>query len=309
MTRVNEALTRANAAGGTGPSAQRGGSVGNPLPEEAVAGLWPTEPDNRALSPETAMAPADLDNGPADEHIGLAPAQDGPRRGSGGKLILNSDLDPSSIEQYRRMAARLHLTQAQHGTKLVMVTSALVGEGKTLTATNLALTLSESYRKRVLLIDADLRRPGVHELFRLPNFTGLNDGIRSNEERKVPVIRVTDRLSVLTAGRPDSDPMSVLSSERMRRVLADAAAAFEWVIIDTPPVALLSDANLLATLVDTVVLVVRAGVTPLHAIQKAAQAVGRDRLLGVVLNGAERAPRSAYHYYSPPVTAVVAVSK
>jgi capsular exopolysaccharide synthesis family protein len=159
------------------------------------------------------------------------------------------------------------------------------------------LTLSESYKKRVLLIDADLRRPAVHDIFGVPNFTGLNDGIRSSDERKVPVIRLTDKLSLLTAGRPDSDPMSVLSSERMRQVLSDAAAAFEWVIIDTPPVALLSDANLLATLVDTVVLVVRAGLTPLQAIHTATLAVGRDRILGVVLNCADKPARSRYHDY------------
>jgi capsular exopolysaccharide synthesis family protein len=270
---------------------------------EAAAELWPAEPDLPGTPPHAPASPMAFDGG---EEPRPAPEVETIERRPTGKLVLNTDLEPTSVEQYRRMAARLHLAQAQQGTKLVMVTSALVGEGKTLTATNLALTLSESYKKRVLLIDADLRRPGVHELFRIPNFTGLNDGIRSDEDRKVPVIRVTDRLSVLTAGRPDPDPMSVLSSDRMRRVLADAAAAFEWVVIDTPPVALLSDAHLLAMLVDTVVLVVRAGVTPLQAIQKAAQAVGRDRVLGVVLNGAARAPRSVYHYYSPQVAVTVA---
>jgi protein-tyrosine kinase len=224
------------------------------------------------------------------------------------KLVLNDELEPGSVEQYRRLAARLHLAQAEHGTKLVMVTSALVGEGKTLTASNLALTLSESYGKRVLLVDADLRRPGIHEMFGVPNFTGLNDGIRSSEERKVPVIRLTQQLSVLTAGRPDPDPMAVLSSDRMRRVLADAAATFEWVIIDTPPVALLSDAHLLASLVDTVVLVVRAGVTPLEAIRTATVAVGRDRILGVVLNSAERGHRNPYRYYGRVRTETETVS-
>ena len=309
MSRVNEAMSRAKASGDAPSSGQRGRSiVGNPLPDDAVAGLWPIEPAAGLPPRPAAGAETELRDGRSVE--GLRPRTEeslAPRPGE--RLILNADLESTSVEQYRRMAARLHLAQAQHGIKLVMVTSALIGEGKTLTATNLALTLSESYKKRVLLIDADLRRPAVHELFRIPNFTGLNDGIRSDEERKVPVLRVTDRLSVLTAGRPDSDPMSVLSSDRMRRVLADAAATFEWVIIDTPPVALLSDANLLATLVDTVVLVVRAGVTPLHSIQTAADAVGRDRVLGVVLNGAAQSSRSLYHYYGTHVSDVTAVAK
>jgi capsular exopolysaccharide synthesis family protein len=180
-----------------------------------------------------------------------------------------------------------------------MVTSAIAGEGKTLTATNLALTLAESYKRQVLLIDADLRRPWVHEMFQLPNDNGLNDGVQAVDDRKIPLLRLTDHLTVLTAGRPDSDPMSVLSSERMKRVLAEASTRFDMVIIDTPPVALLSDAHLLATLVDTVLLVVQAGSTPLAAVKTAVEAVGRDRILGVVLNRADDVPayEGYYAYY------------
>jgi capsular exopolysaccharide synthesis family protein len=210
------------------------------------------------------------------------------------KLSVNSG-DPTSTEQYRRLAGRLYLAQAEHGTRVVMVTSAMPGEGKTLTATNVALTLAESYKRQVLLIDADLRRPWVHEMFQVPNLSGLNDGLRSADEHKIPLLRLTDNLSILTAGRPDRDPMSVLSSDRMRRVLSEASARFDWVIIDTPPVALLTDAHLLASLVDAVVLVVQAGKTPLAAINKAVEAVGRERILGVVLNRADHA--AVYHAY------------
>jgi len=219
------------------------------------------------------------------------------------KLSVNSG-DPTSTEQYRRVAGRLYLAQAEHGTRIVMVTSALPGEGKTLTATNVALTLAESYKRQVLIIDADLRRPWVHEMFQVPNLSGLNDGLRSAEDHKIPLLRLTDNLSVLTAGRPDRDPMSVLSSDRMRRVLQEASARFEWVIIDTPPVALLTDAHLLASLVDAVLLVVQAGKTPLAAINKAVEAVGRERILGVVLNRADHAAvYHAYDYYGSYGTA------
>jgi protein-tyrosine kinase len=212
------------------------------------------------------------------------------------KLMLNAS-DPEPAEQYRRLAARLYLAQAQLGMRVVMVTSALSGEGKTLTATNLALTLSESYKKRVLLIDADLRRPWVHQIFQVPNVAGLNDGLRADVDRKVPIIRFTEHLSLLTAGRPEPDPMSVLTSDRMRRVLEDAARTFDWVIIATPPVGLLTAAKLLASLVDTVLLVVRTGKTPLHASKMAAEGVGRDRILGVVLNCADEALRGHVSRY------------
>jgi capsular exopolysaccharide synthesis family protein len=214
------------------------------------------------------------------------------------KLAVNAT-NQTSTEQYRRLAARLHLAQAEHGTRVVMITSAVAGEGKTLTATNLALTLAESYKRQVLLIDADLRRPWVHEMFQLPNDSGLNDGVQGDGDRSIPLLRLTDHLTVLTAGRPDSDPMSVLSSERIKRVLGEAASRFDMVIVDTPPVGLLTDAHLLASLVDTVLLVVQAGSTRLAAIKTAVEAVGRDRILGVVLNRADDALgfEGYYSYY------------
>lgn len=298
MSRVNDALTRAQADGGSLPGGLAVEDLlDSPLPTERAPEMWMTEraPGTSAPSKPILEEAAAVEPRP-QAFVAVV------EKSAEARLVLNAELDPASVEQYRRLGARLHVAQAQQAIKVVMVTSALIGEGKTLTATNLALTLSESYQKRVLLIDADLRRPGVHEVFGVPNFTGLNDGVRSSEERKVPVVRITDHLSVLTAGRPDSDPMSVLSSDRMRRVVSDAAATFEWVIIDTPPVALLGDAHLLATLVDTVVLVVRAGVTPLQAIQAAARAVGQDRIMGVVLNRAAKTPSSVNGYYGAPAS-------
>lgn len=299
MSRVNDAIARA-AAGGADVARPATPNVAPApsafLPSENGADTWPAE--SPAAEPD-----ADLDlrgnyEGRQEQFPELQTRWTDPAEGFGGKLVMGRAAEPVSTEQYRRLGARLYLAQAERGTRVVMVTSALVGEGKTLTAANLALTLSESYKKRVLLIDADLRRPWMHEMFRLPNITGLNDGIRADTERKVPLMRVTDHLSVLTAGRPDPDPMSVLSSDRMRRVVEDASAAFDWVIIDTPPVALLSDARVLASLVDTVVLVVRAGATPLSAIKAATEAVGRDRIFGVVLNCADGAvPAVNYGYY------------
>ena len=286
MTRVSDALARA-AQNPTPdiPAAE----AGHDFPVEAPE-VWAPEGaggENR----RSGAPPADSLSAPTQTVVALSGSL------SQEKLVTGAIVERAPVEQYRRLAARLHLAQAEQKTRVVMITSAIASEGKTLTATNLALTLSESYKRRVLLIDADLRRPWVHELFKVPNLTGLNDGIRADAERKVPVLRVSEYLSVLTAGRPDADPMSVLSSDRMRRVLQDAAKSFDWVIVDTPPVAVLSDAHLLATLVDTVVLVVKAGSTQFAAMQQAVDAIGRDRILGVVLNCADETQQAAYSYY------------
>ena len=251
-----------------------------------------------ALEPVTPDLPADAE---PDRIIDIeTDVQDLP---IADKLMLNGarSSDPAAVEQYRRLAGRLCMAQVEHGIGVVMITSALPGEGKTLTSTNLALTLAESYKRNVLLIDADLRRPCVHQVFQVPNASGLNEGLRSGLDRKVPLMKFSDRLTLLTAGRPDSDPMSILSGDRMKRVLEEAKARFDWVIVDTPPVGLLTDAHLLSSIVDAVLLVVRAGYTPLPAINGAVDSVGRDRVLGVVLNHAEISglPGSyhAYNYY------------
>src|SRR5437667_315410 len=105
------------------------------------------------------------------------------------KTIVDPDVESSLVEQYRRLAASLHHAQLQRNVRTVMITSAVAAEGKTLTATNLALTLSHSYKRRVLLIDADLRRPTVHEAFRIANDTGLVDVLRKTETRRLPLCR------------------------------------------------------------------------------------------------------------------------
>jgi len=205
-----------------------------------------------------------------------------------------------AIEQYRRLAATLHEAQATRGIKTVMITSAVPREGKTLTAVNLSLTLSESYGLRVLLIDADLRRPSVHGIFRLPNASGLSEGLRL-DKGQLPLIEVSPTLTVLPAGRPDSDPMAGLTSDRMKAVIAEAVARFDWVILDTPPVGLMPDAQLLARLADGVVVVIGAGATPYTLVQRVVSELGADQIIGTVLNRVDEAtvPATGYygHYY------------
>ncbi len=214
------------------------------------------------------------------------------------KLVVGNAIDPALIEQYRHLAAVMHHAQKASNVRSVMVTSALPAEGKTLTATNLALTLSESYQRRVLLIDADLRRPRMREMFALPSAEGLSDTLAARCEGPLPVQQVTPTLWVLTAGAVLPDPMSLLVSPAMKQLIDDARASFDWVVVDTPPIAILPDANLLASMIDTTLLVVSSQSTPYPMVQRAAQAVGTNRILGVVLNRAETSGLPAnYGYY------------
>jgi capsular exopolysaccharide synthesis family protein len=198
-------------------------------------------------------------------------------------------------EQYNRLAATLHHTQLERGLKVVLVTSADAGEGKTLTAANLAVTLSDSYRRMVLAVDADLTRPSLHAVFGVPNVSGLGDLLSGNGS--LPFNRLSTNLSLLTAGVAGPDRLQTLTSARMRACMEEARATFDWVLIDTPPLGLLPDASLLASIADGAVLVVAAGRTRCDAAQRAAETLGRGRIVSVVLNGVDpaRLPRSEYY--------------
>ena len=227
-----------------------------------------------------------------------APAEnDWHRHPVADKLVLGEEIDPAVVEQYRKLGTALHRVQVEDARRVVMVASAVVGEGKTLTTANLAVTLSESFRQRVLLIDADLRRPTIHKLLKVPNDSGLNDVLKAGHDGKLTLYEVSERLTVLPAGPPNSDPMGGLMSDRMKRILAEAGAKFDWVLLDTPPVGLLPDANVLAEMVDMIVLVVAAGETKYRSIERAIGTLDRRRIVGVVLNRAVQSP-TAYRYYA-----------
>lgn len=210
------------------------------------------------------------------------------------KVVVSESVDVTTREQYRRLAAQLHQLQLERSSKVVMITSALPQEGKTLTLINLALTLSESLERRVLAVDADLRHPMLHEAFSLPSSPGLSAGLSQRWEAVLRNVR--PRLAVLPAGRAVNDPMSALTSDAMRRMLEEARGAFDWILLDTPPVGFLPDANLLASMVDLALVVVVAARTPWHLVQRTIGELGRERVFGVLLNKAESS--SAYDGYA-----------
>jgi len=202
-----------------------------------------------------------------------------------------------SLEQYRRLAAVLHEEQVHSKLKTVMITSALPGEGKTLTIVNLALTLSGSYGRRVLVIDADLRAPSIHALLDIKNNRGLTEALR-DPHAVLPVVEVSPGLSVLTAGRPGSTPLADLTSERMGELIRACAASFDWVLIDTPPVGLLPDAQVLARRAGAVIFVIAAGSTPASAVERAVSELGTESIIGTVLNRVDDRHIPEASYYS-----------
>ena len=290
MSRIEEALNRASRTAGTTSSPKRHTSAELPVEnytEEAPQREWPRETGRIAVDKDRGQLPRPL---PQRGHeTGQPPPESSAR-------LVSSTADFVGVEQYRRLAASLHDAQTTQGLRVVTVTSALPRDGKTLTAVNLALTLSESYSRRVLLIDADLRRPSVHQVLGIRNRAGLNE-VLHGEVQELPLVDLSATLSVLTSGRTRSTPLAGLASQRMGTLLDDCASRFDWVLLDVPPVGLLADAQILGRLTGAVILVIRAGATPYALVERAITQIGRESIIGTVLNGVEETSSYAKAYY------------
>ncbi len=289
MSRLDEALRRSTS------------SVGSPLPPsrqgDVFASPWSINPDAAAATEPTPVKRDDTRPSTGNSRM-MTSTPPSSLDASWKEWFSSPGVDPGVVEQFRKLAATLFHAQREGRLKVIMVTSAVPGEGKTLTALNLARVLSETYRRSVLLIDADLRRPRLSEAAGLTAAEGLSSALKSPDYRKVSVTQLTEHLTLLPAGRPDPEPLSGLTSPRMQQLIEEGAERFDWVIVDTPPVAVATDAGLLGAMVDATVLVVKAGQTPLAAVQHAVETLGRDRIVGVVLNGVEGHAATPYGDYS-----------
>lgn len=287
MSRIDEALRRSHPGGAQTADTEPDDAA--PAQKEFSA-AWVLADQPRLGSGEPVTGTLPVATSGNDAPAALSFSSSWRERLAGGP-----DSNPELTEQFRRLAATLHHAQRNSGLKSVMVTSASPGDGKTLTAVNLAMVLAESYRYRVLLVDADLRRPSIPSVVDLGDGAGLSDALRATKEQKLALVPLTPRLTLLPAGQAIANSIEALTSPRMRQILDEASARFDWVILDAPPVGPTADARLLTQLVGGTLFVIHAGQTQYPAVQKALDFLGREQILGVVLNGVE--PKNAEPYY------------
>jgi protein-tyrosine kinase len=213
------------------------------------------------------------------------------------RTVRSGRLDPALIaalhpgapvaEQYRALRTRMSHTDHAAAFNVVLVTSPGRGEGKSVTAANLGLTMAQDFQRRICVVDADLRHSRIQALFGIPEGPGLADVLAGRATLADALITIEDQqITVLPAGKLPAHPAELLGSSAMRLTIQMLRAQFDRVIIDTPPTSPLADIGILTPLADSVVLVVRAGVTTKPAIQEAVSAIGPAKLLGVVLNDA-----------------------
>jgi len=202
-------------------------------------------------------------------------------------------------EAYRTLRTNISFSAVDEDLRVIMVTSAGPGEGKSTTVANLAATYAQS-DKRTVLIELDLRKPTVHKTFKLSNRLGISH-VLTKQATLDEVIQDTDipNLSAITAGMIPPNPSELVGSKALGAILEQLKEQFDQIIIDTPPVLALTDAQLISTHCDGVVLVAEAGKVKRSALLDAKERLNivKARIVGVVLNNAKRKVKDDYYYY------------
>jgi succinoglycan biosynthesis transport protein ExoP len=215
------------------------------------------------------------------------------------ELITQSRPQSQMAESYRALRTSLLLTSLGTPPKVILVTSALPEEGKTTTSINSAIVLSQR-GTRVLLIDADLRRPSIHKTLGMAPGNGLSNVLTGGTTLEGAIVSstISPNLSVLPAGTPPPNPAELLASPNMGALLAGLRDQFDHIVIDTPPTLSVTDAVIMSTKADAVILVIRAGQTTKQALRRARDLLAQvnARVCGVLLN-AVNLNSPDYHYY------------
>jgi capsular exopolysaccharide synthesis family protein len=218
------------------------------------------------------------------------------------ELLISADPKSSLAEAYRQLRTSILLSTAGHAPKSLLITSSLPSEGKTTTATNTAISLAQTGAK-VLIIDADMRRPRLHSVFNISNTAGLST-ILSSEFTDADILNVIKqdertKLNLLTSGPIPPNPAELIGSEQMANLLKILAKHFTHAVVDSPPITSFTDGVLIASMVDGVILVVHSGKSSRQVVRRGRQLlhdVGA-RIFGVVLNNVNLKSQDNYYYY------------
>lgn len=209
--------------------------------------------------------------------------------------------NPQSVEAELFKVLRTNLLFPANGKppKTIMVTSAIPGDGKSMIAANLAVSIAQGIEDHVLLIDADIRKPRINAYFGLNQQEGLSEYLASGSDVSKNFVKTAVRkLTILTAGMPPENPAELLTTQRMKTFLGEVGRRYEdrYVIIDTAPPSVASETAAIANYVDGIIIVVRAGKTPRSAVTEVIEQLGKNKIVGLVLNSSNQSVKKYYGY-------------
>jgi protein-tyrosine kinase len=293
MSRIHEALRKA----GQEPTATRPPATRRPVNSGGIATEGSPDAGAAPVDGETAVLEAiDLDD--IEEIIQNAKVV--PNSPNGDALLVNPQKPREApAEEFRTLRTRLNHLQTTHPLRTLVVTSASPAEGKSFTATNLAVTQAQLADKRVILADFDFRRPTVNKTFQIDCSPGITDYLLGKASLRDILRRVAGtNLYLLTAGEAVTNPLELLNIKECKALIDALRNNFDWVILDSPPLLFAADGNLLSTMCDATILVVRIGATTFDSVTRAIQSLCENNVLGIVVNGARRGELySKYSYY------------
>jgi protein-tyrosine kinase len=206
--------------------------------------------------------------------------------------------DAPELGYYKLLRTRIQQRCRENGWNTVMITSAVPGEGKTLTAINLALTFAMAYNQTALLVDCDLRRQSIHKYLGLSNEKGLADYLENGTPLKDLIVWPgVEKFTLISGGKPVRDSAELISSKKMADLAAEMKARYadRYVFFDVPPLLAEADALAFTPLVDCILMVIERK-TPFQAVEKALELVPQEKFLGFALNKI-KAGSNGYHYY------------
>lgn len=240
----------------------------------------------------TIKTPDDVEKGFPIPLLGMVPLEEIPEK----LIYVNSNNNEAFTEAFRSLSTYIQFSNISRPPKQILITSPLQGEGKTLLSVNAAMSLV-SFLGRGIIIDADFRRPNVHNFFGLDNSKGLSSLLSGVTDFNGTVKKSPHPgLDVITSGSMPSNPAQLLNSPRMRELIKDLSAQYDYVIIDSAPVLGMSDSLILSVLVESVILVVKSGSTPSDALTQTYKLLNNvnAKILGVVVNGVGQKAKYGY---------------
>ena len=214
------------------------------------------------------------------------------------RLITHIQPKSPVSEQYRTIRTNIQFSSVDAPVRSLTVTSSAPGEGKSTTTANLAVVMAQQ-GKKVLIVDADMRKPTVHYTFRLENHIGLTNVLTRQSDLKSAIQPTNiDNLNVLTSGPIPPNPAELLASFAMKETLGEMMETFDFILFDTPPILAVTDAQIMANFCHASILVIHAGKTEAEAAKKAKALLegAQGKLLGVVLNQKKQTQENYYYY-------------
>lgn len=301
MSRIHEALKKAEQERSTTPGSEIGPLPQQPVIIPAPAGkAGPSTLANEALSaiPEASSSSATSVEYLRFDELRARCAHPQWHPDPNLNVFLNPALSQHAAEQFRTLRSRLYQLRSNQPLRTVLITSSVPAEGKTFVTNNLAHAIVRQPDRRALIIDADLRCARLHVPLGAPAAPGLTDYLRGEvDEMSIIQHGIEGNLCFIPGGNEVTNPSELLSNGQLKKLLDRLAPVFDWVLLDSPPCVPVADASILADMCDGVLLVVKAGSTPLEVAQKACQELSGRNVAGVVLNAAVELPAYGSHYY------------